>query len=55
MPRPPASSWRDPEAPTSLFESVELIDFIGGLFPIRVNVANRAKLKPYVRPQAERE
>ena len=45
----------DPEAPIGVFEYVELTDFIGGLFPVRVDVANRAKLKSYVRPQAERE
>ena len=45
----------DPEAPIGVFEYVELTDFIGGLFPVRVDIANRAKLKSYVRPQAERE
>jgi predicted nucleotidyltransferase len=45
----------DPEAPIGVFEYVELTEFIGDLFPVRVDVANRAKLKAYVRPQAERE
>ena len=45
----------DPEAPIGVFEYVELTDFIDGLFPVRVDVANRTKLKAYVRPQAERE
>ena len=45
----------DSEAPIGVFEYVELTDFIGGLFPVRVDVANRAKLKPHVRPRAERE
>jgi hypothetical protein len=26
-----------------------------GLYPVRVDIANRAKLKPYVRPQSEGE
>jgi predicted nucleotidyltransferase len=45
----------DPSASIGVFEYVELADFIGGLFPVRVDIANRAKLRPYVRPQAERE
>jgi uncharacterized protein len=45
----------DPNAPIGVFEYVDMTDFIGSLFPIRVDIANRAKLKPYVRPNAERE
>src|SRR3954454_17117792 len=45
----------DPEAPIGVFEYVELTDFIGELFPVRVDIANRAKLKPYVQPQTDRE
>jgi uncharacterized protein len=45
----------DPEAPIGVFEYVELTDFIGGLFPVRVDVANRAGPRPHVRSQAERE
>ena len=45
----------DPAAKIGVFEYVELTDFIDGLFPVRVDVANRTKLKAYVRPQAERE
>ena len=32
-----------------------LTQFIWGLFPSRVNVADRSRLKPFVRPTAERE
>ncbi len=45
----------DPEAAIGVFEYVDLTDFINGLFPVRVDIANRAKLKPHVRPGAERE
>jgi predicted nucleotidyltransferase len=45
----------DPEAPIGVFEYVDLTDFIGGLFPVRTDIANRDKLKPHVRPQAERD
>ena len=55
IPRPPASSRRDPDAPIGVFESVELTEFIGGPFPVRVDIVNRARLKTYIRPQAERE
>jgi uncharacterized protein len=38
-----------------VFEYVSLIQFIEDLFPVKVDVANRARLKPHVRPNAERE
>ena len=44
-----------PGAPIGVFEYVDLIQFIEGLFPLRVDVANRTRLKPHVRPTAERE
>jgi uncharacterized protein len=40
----------NPEAPIGFFKYVELTGFIGGLFPVRVDIANRARIKPYVRP-----
>jgi hypothetical protein len=44
-----------PDAPVGVFEYVGLIQFIEDLFPVPVDVANRARLKPHVRPNAERE
>ncbi len=50
----------DPDAPIGVFEYVELTDFIDDLLRaeaggLRIDVANRATLKPLVRPAAERE
>lgn len=45
----------DPDAPIGVFEYVGLTHFIGDLFPVRVDVANHARLKPGIRPQAERD
>lgn len=50
----------DPDAPIGVFEYAELTDFIANLLRagddgMRVDVANRAKLKALVRPAAERE
>ena len=53
--RSPASRRHERDRRIGVFEYVELTDFIGGLFPVRVDVANRAKLKPHIRPQAECE
>lgn len=44
-----------PDAPIGLFEYVALVQYLSGLFPQRVNVANRASLKPMVRSRAERD
>jgi uncharacterized protein len=44
-----------PDAPIGVFEYVGLTQFIADLFPVRVDVANHARLKPHVRPHAERE
>jgi hypothetical protein len=44
-----------PDAPIGVFEYVGLTQFIEDLFPVRVDVANHARLKPHVRPSAERE
>jgi uncharacterized protein len=45
----------EPQAPIGLFEYVEITQYLGDLFPNRVDVVNRSKLKPLVRPQAERD
>jgi len=44
-----------PDAPIGVFEYVGLTQFIADLFPVPVDVANHARLKPHVRPSAERE
>ena len=44
-----------PDAPIDLFEYVGITHYLSDLFPDRVDVANRSKLKPDVRPSAERE
>jgi predicted nucleotidyltransferase len=44
-----------PNAPIGVFEYVGLTQFIEDLFPVPVDVANHARLKPHVRPSAERE
>jgi predicted nucleotidyltransferase len=41
--------------PISLWGYVGLTQFIEGLFPEPVDVADRSRLKPFVRPTAERE
>jgi uncharacterized protein len=41
----------NPEAPIGFFKYVELTGFIGGLLPVRVDIANPARIKPYVRPR----
>jgi predicted nucleotidyltransferase len=45
----------EPEAPIGLFEYVEITQYLGDLFPNRVDVANRNKLKALVRPSAEQD
>jgi len=44
-----------PEARVGVFEYVEITQTIADLFPALVDVSNRRKLKPFVRPSAERE
>ncbi len=44
-----------PDAPVDLFEYVAITQFLADLFPVRVEVANRNKLKARVRPTAEQE
>ena len=43
------------DAAIGLFEYVALTQFLGDLFPVRVDVANHRRLKPLVRPHAERD
>ena len=45
----------DEDNPPDLFAYAGLVDYIRALFPAPVDVANRASLKPHVRPAAERE
>ena len=44
-----------PDAPVGVWEYVAITQYISDLFPARVDVANRAKLRALVRPAAERE
>ena len=44
-----------PDAPIGVFEYVGLTQFIADLFPMPVDLANHARLKPHVRPSTERE
>ena len=44
-----------PDVPIGVFEYVGLTQFIEDLFPVPVDVANHARLKAHVRPNAERE
>jgi uncharacterized protein len=45
----------DSQAPVGLFEYVGITQHLAGLFPVRVDVANRSSLKPLVRPSIERD
>ncbi len=45
----------EPAAPIGLFEYVEITQYLADLFPNRVDVANRNKLKALVRPSAEQD
>jgi predicted nucleotidyltransferase len=45
----------DPAANIGVYEYVALTRFIGQLFPVPVDIANRATLQPHVRPSAERD
>jgi predicted nucleotidyltransferase len=44
-----------PDVPIDLFEYVGITHYLSDLFPGRVDVVNRKRLKPLVRPNAERE
>ena len=39
----------------TIYDFAGLCRFIGELFPITVDVANRSMLKPHMRPEAERD
>lgn len=45
----------EPDAKISMFDYVDLVEYVQGLFTERVDVANRESLKPHVRPSAERD
>ena len=45
----------DPAANLGVFEYVAITRYLGEIFPVPVDVANRATLKAHVRPSAERE
>jgi uncharacterized protein len=45
----------DPSAAIGVFEYVGIVQYLEALFPGKVDVANRAKLKPLVRRAVERE
>ena len=38
-----------------VYDYAGVIGYINDLFPVKVDVANREMLKPYVRPSAERD
>jgi len=42
----------DPQIPMTVFDYVELKEYISDLFDVPVDVVNRASLKSYVRPAA---
>jgi len=44
-----------PDTPIGLFEYVGITQYLSDLFPNRVDVANRRRLKPLVRPSVERD
>lgn len=44
-----------PDADLGIFEYVGVVNYIGGMFPMRVDVSNRECMKAYVRPSAERD
>ena len=44
-----------PDAPVGVYEYVGIVQFIEDMFPTRVDVVDRAGLKRYVRPHAERD
>ena len=44
-----------PNAPVGLFEYVGITQYLADLFPVPVDVANLRRLKPLVRPSAERD
>ena len=45
----------EPAAPIGMFEYTDIVQYLSDLFPARVDVANRDKLKPLVKPSAEHD
>ena len=45
----------DSDAPIDVFAYTGITQYLSDLFPERVDVANRDRLKPSVRPRAERD
>jgi predicted nucleotidyltransferase len=45
----------EPGARISIFDYVDLVEYVRGLFGEPVDVSNREMLKPHVRPSAERD
>jgi predicted nucleotidyltransferase len=45
----------DPRAPVGVWEYVGIAQYLGDLFPVRVDVANRRALKGLVRPSIEND
>jgi uncharacterized protein len=45
----------EPDAPVGLFEYVGIVQYLDDLFPAHVDVANRDRLRPLVRPSVERD
>jgi predicted nucleotidyltransferase len=45
----------DPEAHIGVYGYVGIMHYLSDLFPLPVDVANRSKLKPHVKPAAERD
>ncbi len=45
----------DPEAPVGVFEYVAITHYLSDLFPVPVDVANSRRLKPHMKPAAERD
>ncbi len=45
----------DRAAGVSVYDYVEIKEYIGDLFDVKVDVVDRAALKPYVRPPADRD
>ena len=45
----------DPRSRVSMFDYVDIVEYVQRLFSERVDVSNRETLKPHVRPSAERD
>ena len=45
----------DPAANIGVYEYVAITRYLGEIFPVPVDIANRATLKAHVRPSAERD